>query len=234
MPGVLSGQAVAGVEVGFDPATVALVLAAVAVGGLVKGLVGFGYAVATLAGMALLDRVPGRPLALGLGLFTLAYVLLKQDRTAVPGERPLRERRLVDGCPAELGVGVVAGLVFGASNVGVQVVAYLDSLDLDRATFVGVLSTVPVGLSVVRIGVAGAPGLYEGGGLLLVSVVAAVPGLAGVGLGKRLGATAGGDRRDGRLAAARRHRAPPAGEGLRRLMSSITGIPARRVCRREK
>jgi len=126
---VLSGQAVAGVEVGFDPATVALVLAVVAVGGLVKGLVGFGYAVATLAGMALLDRVPGRPLALGLGLFTLAYVLLKQDRTAVPGERPLRERRLVDGRPAELGVGVVAGLVFGASNVGVQVVAYLDSLD---------------------------------------------------------------------------------------------------------
>jgi hypothetical protein len=55
---VLSGQAVAGVEGGFDPATVALVLAVVAVGGPVKGLVGFGYAVASTAVSAVLLAPP--------------------------------------------------------------------------------------------------------------------------------------------------------------------------------
>lgn len=226
---------------GLSLVTVAVVFAVVAVGGVVKGLVGFGYAIAstavlatllapsvavtlmivpmmagnlalvreldrdglrscvrrfwpfvaaaatgTLAGMAVLDSLPADLLALGLGMFTLAYVLLKQDRFGVPGEAWLRRRCLVGGSVAMVGVGAAAGLVFGASNVGVQVVAYLDALDLDRPTFVGVLSMVLVGLSVVRIGAAAALGLYEGGGLLLVSVVAAVPGLVGVAAGERL------------------------------------------------
>jgi len=226
---------------GLALATVLLVFGVVAVGGLVKGLAGFGYAVAstavlatllsptvavtvmivptmaanlalvreldheelstcarrfgpfvlaaglgTLVGMALLERVPARPLAVGLGAFTLVYVVLKQDRVTVPGETWLRDRCLVRGRAAEVGVGLVSGLVFGGTNVGVQVVAYLDALDLDRSTFVGVLSMVLVGLSVVRVGAAAGLGLYEGGGLLAVSLVAAVPGLVGVAAGERL------------------------------------------------
>lgn len=146
----------------------------------------FAAALGTLAGMALLGRVPGGLLSLGLGLFTLAYVLLKQDQTVVPGERWLRARCLVRGQAAAVGVGLGAGLVFGVSNVGVQVVAYLDALELDRGTFVGVLSMVLVGLSVVRVGAAATLGLFGGGGLLVVSVLAALPGLLGVAVGRRL------------------------------------------------
>lgn len=226
---------------GLALVTILLVFGVVAVGGLVKGLVGFGYAIAstavlatllsptvavtvmivptmaanlallreldreelstcarrfapfvlaaglgTLVGMVFLEQVPARPLAIGLGVFTLVYVVLKQDRVTVPGETWLRDRCLVRGRAAAVGVGLVSGLVFGGSNVGVQVVAYLDALDLDRSTFVGVLSMVLVGLSVVRVGAAAGLGLYEGGGLLAVSLVAAVPGLVGVAVGERL------------------------------------------------
>lgn len=71
-------------------------------------------------------------------------------------------------------------MVFGATNVAVQVVAYLDYLELDRSTFVGVLAMILVGVSTVRVGAAWFLGLYATGSLLVLSAVAAVPGLAGV------------------------------------------------------
>ncbi len=226
---------------GFAPETLALALAIVAFGGLVKGLVGFGYAIAstvilatilppsqavvvmilptlvanlalvreldraglascvrrfwpfvaaavvgTLAGMALLGRVPKRELAAGLGAFTLAYVAFKQDRVALPGEQWAREVCFTGSLASKVGLGLASGFVFGASNVAVQVVAYLDSLDLDRSTFVGVLAMILVGVSTVRIGAAAVLGLYDAGGLLAVSVVASVPGVLGVKAGERL------------------------------------------------
>jgi hypothetical protein len=73
--------------------------------------------------------------------------------------------------------------VFGSSNVGVQVVASLDGVNLDRTTFVGVLAMILVGISTMRVGAAAALGLYDAGGLLVLSVLAAVPGLAGVVIG---------------------------------------------------
>jgi uncharacterized membrane protein YfcA len=142
--------------------------------------------VGTLAGMAVLDRVPTGPMAVALGLFVLGYVLVKQDRVALPGERWVRERCFTTGLVSKVGLGLVSGVVFGTSNVAVQVVAYLDGLSLDRSTFVGVLSMVLVGISVVRLGAAYALGLFGTEGLLAVSAVAAVPGLLGVVAGGRL------------------------------------------------
>lgn len=57
-------------------------------------------------------------------------------------------------------------MVFGASNIAVQVVADLDRLDRDRATSVGVLAMVLVGISTVRVGAAWTLGLYGSGSLL--------------------------------------------------------------------
>ncbi len=140
--------------------------------------------VGTLGGMALLGRVPKPVLALGLGGFTLAYVLLTQDRVAVPGEAWVTRTCFRPSTAAKAGLGLVAGLVFGATNVAVQVVAYLDSLDLDHATFVGVLAMILVGISSVRVGAAWALGLFGGADLVWLSVLAAVPGLVGVTAGR--------------------------------------------------
>lgn len=221
--------------------TLSLVLAAVLLGGLVKGVAGFGYAVTstallavlldpaaavtvmilptlvanvpllaeleraklsacvhrfwpfvaaalvgTLAGMAVLDRVPKPALALGLGLVTFAYVLQAQPYRELPGSADVASRLFRPGTSTKLWLGLVSGVIFGASNIAVQVVAYLDRLDLDRATFVGVLAMVLVGISTVRVGAAWTLGLYGTGSLLALSGVAVLPGLAGVFVGGRV------------------------------------------------
>jgi uncharacterized membrane protein YfcA len=143
-----------------------------------------GAVVGTLAGMALLGRVPEAVLALGLGLFTAAYVVGRQPYVAVPGLASLRSYCFSPGRVGMALLGLGSGVVFGVANAAVQVVAYLDSRDLDRSTFVGVLSLVLVGVSAVRVGAAAALGLYEGA--LALSVAAAVPGLVGVSVGNRL------------------------------------------------
>jgi len=226
---------------GVETATLVLVLAVVFLGGLVKGVAGFGYAVAstallatflapsravvimilptlaanvsllreldgdemrtcarrfwpyvaaalvgTLLGMGLLGLVPKPVLALGLGVLTFGYVLVKQEYVVLPGESVVTDYCFRPGTGAKAALGLVSGVVFGATNIAVQVVAYLDNLDLDRATFVGVLAMILVGISTVRVGAAWALGLYATGSVLALSVLAAVPGIAGVVAGSRL------------------------------------------------
>ena len=142
--------------------------------------------VGTLVGMAVLRQVPTAGLALALGLFTLAYVVLAQDQVAIPGRDRVATWCFRDRTAAKVGLGLVSGFIFGASNVGVQVVAYLDRLELDRSTFVGVLAMILVGVSGMRVVAAAWLGLYGSGGLVLLSVAAVVPGLVGVELGRRV------------------------------------------------
>lgn len=220
---------------------VGLVAVVVAFGGLVKGVAGFGYAIASTAllasflppstavvvmilpmlvanlallgelqyqeftdclrrfwpyvalavvgtavGMTVLDVVPTALLTGGIGAFTLAYVAVKQPWVPLPGERAVAEYCFRTGPLAKAGLGFVSGFVFGVSNVAVQVVAYLDSLSLDRATFVGVLAMILVGISGLRVGLAWTFGLYESSRLLLYSALVAVPGVLGVAVGRRL------------------------------------------------
>ena len=141
--------------------------------------------VGTVGGMAVLSVVPGRLVATGLGAFTLAYVLLQQDRVRVPGVAAFERTCFVETTTMKVLLGFASGVVFGVSNAAVQVVAYLDSLDLDRQTFAGVLAMILVGVSTVRLGVAWQFGLFEAGRTLWVSAGAAVPGVLGVALGER-------------------------------------------------
>ena len=150
-----------------------------------------GAAVGTLAGMALLGRIPRPVLAAGLGLFTLAYVAASQPWVPLPGQAWARDRCFRPSTAAKVGLGLVSGFVFGASNAAVQIVAYLDSLELDRSTFVGVLAMLLVGVSTLRLGAAWWLGLFGSGTasattLVGLSAVAAVPGLVGVAVGQRL------------------------------------------------
>lgn len=226
---------------GVAAVTLTLVLGVVLLGGLVKGVAGFGYAVVstallatfldpsravvvmilptlaanvslvgeldgnevrtcaqrfwpylvtalagTLLGMALLGVVPKPVLALGLGLLTFGYVLTKQAYVTLPGEAAITSYCLRPGAGAKAALGFASGIVFGATNIAVQVVAYLDALDLDRTTFVGVLAMLLVGISTVRVGAAWVLGLYATGSLLALSVLAAVPGILGVEAGGRI------------------------------------------------
>jgi uncharacterized membrane protein YfcA len=240
-PTVISRSVATPSTVALSTSTILVVLAVVALGGVVKGLVGFGYAIVgtavlasvlspptavalmilpmlvanlrllgeltesglqscvrrfwpfvaaavagTVGGMFALSLVPGRLVATGLGAFTLAYVLLQADRIPVPGVAAFERACFVETTTMKVLLGVASGAIFGVSNAAVQVVAYLDSLDLDRETFAGVLAMILVGVSTVRLGVAWQFGLFSAGNELAVSAVAATPGVAGVALGKRL------------------------------------------------
>ena len=85
-----------------------------------------------------------------------------------------------------VGVGAVSGLLFGGTNVGVQLIAYIRSCDLSHGTFVGVVALVVLGLNAIRVGAAGALGLYPDTATVIGSVLAAVPAVIGVAIGRRL------------------------------------------------
>lgn len=83
------------------------------------------------------------------------------------------------------GVGGVSGLLFEGTNVGVQLIAYLRSCNLSHRAFVGVVAMVLLGLNGVRVVAAGALGLYPNWLVVVGSLLAAIPAIAGVAIGKR-------------------------------------------------
>ena len=142
--------------------------------------------VGTVVGMAMLESVPKAPLTIGLGVLSLAFVLTAQQWVPVPGLDRLQSICFVDSLPGMIGVGVMGGAVFGATNVGVQLIAYLRSFELSHSLFVGVVAMVFLGVNGLRVGAAAYLGLYPDLTLIAASVLAVVPAILGVGIGRRL------------------------------------------------
>lgn len=140
----------------------------------------------TVIGMTVLENLPAEPLRVSLGLITLAYVLAAQSVVSIPGRTAVEERCFVENIPAMVGIGAGSGLLFGGTNVGVQLIAYLRSCDLSHETFIGVVAMVFFGLNSVRVAVAAALGLYPDLPFALTSLGAVVPAIGGVAIGKRL------------------------------------------------
>lgn len=143
-------------------------------------------AVGTVLGMLLLDVIPEQPLRGGIGVFTLGYVVVRQPWIALPGKHRFTGFCFRENSYAKIGWGFVSGVIFGVANIGVQIVAYLDTLRLSRSTFVGVLAMILIGISTLRVGIALELGLFGGESIFLLSAVAIVPGLLGVAIGRRL------------------------------------------------
>lgn len=104
----------------------------------------------------------------------------------MPGFNKVKQGCFVETPLAMLGVGGISGLLFGGTNVGVQLVAYLRSCDLSHGLFVGVVAMVFLGLNAIRVGAASLLGLYPNSTLAMVSIGAVVPAVVGVSGGKRL------------------------------------------------
>ena len=145
-----------------------------------------GATVGTVAGMALLDVLPDAPLRVLLGVVSLLFVASAQRIVPLPALDRATDRCFVETPSGMAGVGVVSGVLFGATNVGVQLVAYVRSCNLSHGLFVGVIALVFVGVNGLRIGAAAALGLYPDWTAVAVSVGTVAPALVGVALGKRL------------------------------------------------
>jgi uncharacterized membrane protein YfcA len=139
----------------------------------------------TVAGMALLDRLPGAPVRVLLGLVSLGFVATAQRVVPVPSLPVASDRGLAETPLGMAVVGAVSGVLFGATNVGVQLVAFVRRFDLSHGLFVGVVALVFVGINGLRVGAAGALGLYPDAGFALASAAAALPAVGGVAVGKR-------------------------------------------------
>lgn len=142
--------------------------------------------VGTIVGMAVLNRLPEEPLRIGLGLLSLAFVVTVQKAVPISGLSRVKEGCFVERPLAMVGVGGTSGLLFGGTNVGVHLIAYVRSCDLSHDLFVGVVAMVLLGLNAVRVATAVVLGLYPNSALALASVGATVPAIAGVAVGKRL------------------------------------------------
>ena len=140
--------------------------------------------VGTLLGMVVIDRLPGAPVRVGLGLITLAFVLSRGSVVPIPSLGGGRIDR--EGTGVMVVVGGVSGLLFGATNVGVQLVAYLRSIELSHGLFVSVVALVFLGINALRVGAAVAFGLYPSLAVVGLSVAAVVPSVLGVAVGRRL------------------------------------------------
>lgn len=142
--------------------------------------------VGTLVGMVTLDLLPDRPLRFGLGVVTLAFVATRQSIVVIPGLSGAKDRCFVETPLPMAALGAVSGLLFGATNVGVQMVAYLKSCELDHSLFVGVVALTFLGINGSRILAAAGLGLYPSATLVVFSVALSVPAAAGVAVGTRL------------------------------------------------
>jgi uncharacterized membrane protein YfcA len=146
--------------------------------------------VGTVIGMAVLGSIPKSPLRVGLGILTFGFVATAQRQIPLPELSAGRMGAFSRTRVGMLGIGGISGLLFGGTNVGIQLIAYLRSFDLSHGLFVGVVALVFLGLNGIRVVVAGLLGLYPSSAVLLASVVAALPAVFGVAIGKRLRAIA--------------------------------------------
>jgi len=145
-----------------------------------------GALVGTVVGLLVVERLPTGPLRIALGVLSLGFVATAQQTVALPWFERVKTGCFVERPLAMVGVGGLSGVVFGGTNVGVQLIAYVRSFDLSHGLFVGVVAMVFLGLNGVRVLAAGALGLYPDGTTFALSVLAAVPALVGVSVGRRL------------------------------------------------
>jgi uncharacterized membrane protein YfcA len=141
--------------------------------------------VGTVIGMAALRSIPSEPFRVVLGVLTLGFVATSQRHVPI-SLGSTRHKSLSHSVPGMVGIGSVSGLLFGGTNVGVQLIAYLRSFDLSHGLFVGVVAMVFLGLNAIRVAIAGLLGLYPNAAVFVASVVAAIPAVIGVAVGKRL------------------------------------------------
>jgi len=146
---------------------------------LVSGLIG------TVIGVYLLEHVTATAMKLLLGSMALLFAA-SRTRRFQPYIAGISSPCFRKEGKFQTLLGALTGILFGSTNIAVQAVAYLESLEMDRHTFVGLLATVMLGLSSVRLLLSLELGYFVGTEMLGVSMVAAIPGVGATYIGERI------------------------------------------------
>lgn len=133
------------------------------------------------AAMLLLDKIPENLLRKLVGVLALLYVAFNISF--------LEEffAKVKNFCfkSWEPAIGLFSGIVYGSSNVALPTVTYLKSRDIGERRFVSMLGLTVLVLSVYRLLIAAAIGIYRTSFSIQVSIVAAITGLVAVFAGRK-------------------------------------------------
>ena len=143
--------------------------------------------VASVVGLFIIEDVPVSFIELGLGLITLSFAVYKQPFVDLPIDRADTDSCLIEGTVPMVVLGAAFGLIFGMTNVGVQIVAYLKTCPLKHIFFVGVVGIVFFGVNVIRFLGAAAGGLYPSLAVMGIALGLMLPAYAGAYVGIQYG-----------------------------------------------
>lgn len=141
----------------------------------------------SVIGLFVIDDIPVSIIELGLGLITLAFAVYKQPFFDLPVNTEPSESPPLGGSAAMALLGGAFGLIFGMTNVGVQIVAYLKTRPLSHLFFVGVVGIVFFGVNIIRFFGAALGGLYPSLTVMAVALGLMLPAYAGAYVGVRYG-----------------------------------------------
>ncbi|WP_414837810.1 sulfite exporter TauE/SafE family protein [Candidatus Nanosalina sp. VS9-1] len=133
------------------------------------------------AGMLALTKIPSRPLEIAVGLTALVFVLSQLQLF----EKFFSRISTVCFNTWEPVIGFLSGIVYGATNVAVTVVAYLKSQNLSHRKFTATLAITILGISVYRVFLAEITGLYAGTDRIIFSLLLGIPAVIAVKIGQR-------------------------------------------------
>lgn len=143
----------------------------------------FPLLIGAVAGTFMIGTVPSSAFSVVVGLFVTVYALQKFFRPEIIDH--LASRCFTEGRGVQGITGLISGFVFGAANIGVQIVTYIESQDLDHSRFVGMVGLSMIGVSTVRLATAGYLGFFRGFSDLYLSTGMALAGVTATYLGEK-------------------------------------------------
>lgn len=108
-----------------------------------------GLIAGTLTGFYTISLMPVDVIKVLLGIITFIFALSRTQKFSIHLEK-LKKKCFRRSTRIQTLLGVMSGLIFGGTNVGVQIVAYLKSMEMPNRKFVGLLALIMIPISALR------------------------------------------------------------------------------------
>ncbi|QZA88416.1 sulfite exporter TauE/SafE family protein [Salinarchaeum sp. IM2453] len=141
----------------------------------------------SVLGLFVIDDIPVNAIEFGLGIITLGFAIYKQPFFEIPISDEPSDNPPFGGTGSMIVLGGIFGLIFGMTNVGVQIVAYLKTRPLSHLFFIGVVGIVFFGVNIIRFIGAAVGGLYPTLTVIGIALLLMIPAYIGALIGIRYG-----------------------------------------------
>ncbi|MFO7794362.1 MAG: sulfite exporter TauE/SafE family protein [Candidatus Nanohaloarchaea archaeon] len=136
----------------------------------------------SLIGILVIDLFPVQIISYIIGVAAVLYVYSRQD--LVPRPENLVSKCFTAKWYNQSLIGGFSGISFGSTGLGLLFVTYLERLEVDKATFTGLLSLIILSATTIRASASYLTGLYTLQ-LIEISIIASIFGLIMVKIASR-------------------------------------------------